>query len=81
MTFFSFLVSFPVSTQTVALREPRVNEGKRQIGVYSCPCGQEVMFRIARSLSVGAYGTSGCGKELFNQSRVRNGWTCRKTSY
>src|ERR1700759_2324966 len=66
MTFLSFLVSFPVSTQTVALREPHVNYSNRQIGVCSCPCGQEVIFRIARSLPVDAYRLSGCGEELFN---------------
>ena len=27
------------------------------------------MVRIARSLSVGAYRTSGCGEELFNQKQ------------
>jgi hypothetical protein len=32
-----------------------MNEGKRQIGICSCPCGQEVIFRIARSLPVDAY--------------------------
>ena len=67
MTFFSFLVSFPVSTQTVALREPHVNGSKRQIGVCSCPCGQEVMVRVARSLSVDAYddqaAEKGCSTE------------------
>ena len=69
MTFSSFLVSFPVSTQTVALRKTSQIEGKRQIGVSSCPCRQEVMFRIARSLPVDAYRLSGCGEELFNQKQ------------
>jgi hypothetical protein len=64
MTFFSFLVSFPVSTQTVALREPQMNGSKRQIGICSCPCGQEEITRIARSLSVDAYRPSGCGEEF-----------------
>jgi N-acetylglutamate synthase-like GNAT family acetyltransferase len=44
-----------------------MTERKRQIGVYSCHCRQEVISRVARSLSVDAYRQSGCGEELFNQ--------------
>jgi len=67
MTFFSFLVSFPVSTQTAALHKiAQSRASKQQIGVCSCLCRQEVIIRIARSLFVDAHRQSGCEEDLFN---------------
>src|ERR1700749_4221985 len=82
MTFFNFLVCFLFQTRRGTYLTRATSHDKQQTEVHPCPWGQaKTVLCCQNSLCGASVATLVAERSSSTKIRVRDGWTCRKTSY